>query len=44
MFIDGGLVNFVIPHLWEEVIIVSMKESDLQKLPDKETLTQMLKL
>jgi len=43
MFIDDGLVNFVIPHLWEEVIIVSMKESDLHNLPSKEKLMKMVK-
>ncbi len=33
MFTDEGKVNFVMPHLWEQVVIVQISEDDLKKMP-----------
>jgi len=33
VFVDGDWVNFVIPHLWEQIVFVRLKISDLPLLP-----------
>jgi hypothetical protein len=33
LFVDGGQIHFIVPHLWEQVLRVSMSEQALLNLP-----------
>lgn len=35
---DNGTLNFFLPHLWRQVLQVTMQEDDLRKLPTKHDL------
>lgn len=38
MFVDGDVVNLFIPHRWERVLHLQMKEQDLATLPTRRGL------
>ncbi|WP_164821745.1 sialidase family protein [Paenibacillus koleovorans] len=42
MFLDGDLLNLFVPHRWQQVLHLTIRESDLRRLPTRAELRAMV--